>query len=66
MLWLARSQPLLITPRDQVLNLKHQLDTRTISALNQEVVAIEGDIEILVHDMQRSIDEAKTFRDSMG
>ena len=58
--------PVLTTLRDQVLYLKHHLNARAISALKQEVGAIEGDIEILVRDMQRSIDEAKAFLDSMG
>lgn len=61
----ASMDPVLTTLRDQVLYLKHHLNARAISALKQEVGAIEGDIEILVRDMQRSIDEAKAFLDSM-
>lgn len=61
----ASMDPVLTTLRDQVLYLKHHLNARAISALKQEVGAIEGDIEVLVRDMQRSIDEAKAFLDSM-
>jgi hypothetical protein len=62
----ASMDPVLTTLRDQVLYLKHHLNARAISALKQEAGAIEGEIEILVRDMQRSIDEAKAFLDSMG
>ena len=62
----ASMNPVLTTLRDQVLHLKHHLNARAISALKKEVGAIEGDIEILVRDMQRSIEEAKAFLASMG
>ena len=61
----AGMDPVLTTLRDQVLYLKHHLNARAISALKTEAGAIEGDIEVLVRDMQRSIDEAKAFLDSM-
>lgn len=61
----ASMAPVLTTLRDQVLYLKHHLNARAITALKKEVGAIEGDIETLVRDMQRSIDEAKAFLASM-
>lgn len=61
----ASMSPVLNTLQDQVLYLKHHLNARAISTLKKEVGAIEGDIEVLVRDMQRSIDEAKAFLASM-
>jgi hypothetical protein len=61
----AGMEPVLTTLRDQVLYLKHNLNARAISTLKQEVGAIEGDIGTLVRDMQRSIDEAKAFLESI-
>jgi len=61
----AGMDPVLTTLRDQVLYLKHNLNARAISTLKQEVGAIEGDIGTLIRDMQRSIDEAKAFLESI-
>ena len=47
--------------RDQVLFLKHNLNARAISSLDRERVRIEGDVNILIAEMQAAIDEANSF-----
>lgn len=55
--------PVLETLRDQVLYLKHNLNARAISALKGELSTINGDVNQLILEMQRSIDEANLFID---
>ena len=57
--------PVLDAFRDQVLVLKHNLNARAIGALRQELGSIERDTELLISEMQRSIDEANAFIASM-
>ncbi|KEQ18149.1 DUF2959 domain-containing protein [Endozoicomonas numazuensis] len=56
-----RMQPVLDAFQDQVLYLKHNLNARAISALKGEFGSIKSDIDRLLHDMQRSIDESRKF-----
>lgn len=56
-----RMQPVLNAFRDQVLYLKHNLNARAIAALKGEFGAIKLDIDRLLRDMQRSIDESRKF-----
>jgi len=53
--------PVLTTLRDQVLYLKHNLNAQAISALKGELSTINSDVNTLILDMQKSIDEANLF-----
>lgn len=55
--------PVLTTLRDQVLYLKHNLNARAISALKGELTTINSDVNRLILEMQKSIDEANLFID---
>ena len=56
-------KPVLSAMRDQVLYLKHNLNARAIDALKGELNSISGDVNRLILDMQKSIDEANLFID---
>ncbi|MGI9275831.1 MAG: DUF2959 domain-containing protein, partial [Endozoicomonas sp.] len=58
-------QPVLDAFQDQVLYLKHNLNSQAIAALKGEFGSIKSDIEQLIRDMQRSIDESRRFVDSL-
>ena len=60
-----KMDPVLVKFRDQVLFLKHNLNARAISSLEQTVVSIEGDVSQLIQDMEASIAEAEDFISSM-
>jgi hypothetical protein len=54
-------QPVLSAFKDQVLYLKHNLNSRAISALQHEFIEIGIDISQLIHAMERTIAEANLF-----
>ncbi|MBA1277407.1 DUF2959 domain-containing protein [Stutzerimonas stutzeri] len=56
-----RIDPVLDVLRDQVLFLKHNLNARAIGALQGEYRTLEGNVDQLLADMQRAIDEADVF-----
>lgn len=56
-----RIQPVLSVLHDQVLFLKHNLNARAIGSLQGEYRTLQGNVDQLIRDMQRSIDEADTF-----
>ena len=56
-----RIEPVLSVLRDQVLFLKHNLNARAISALQGEYRSLQGNVDQLLRDMQRAIDEADAF-----
>lgn len=56
-----RIDPVLDVLRDQVLFLKHNLNARAIGALHGEYRALAGNVDQLVAEMQRAIDEADMF-----
>ncbi|EWC42036.1 DUF2959 domain-containing protein [Stutzerimonas stutzeri] len=56
-----RIEPVLSVLRDQVLFLKHNLNARAISALHGEYRTLQGNVDQLMAEMQRAIDEADTF-----
>lgn len=58
--------PVLAVFQDQVLYLKHNLNARAISALQQEYISIKTNVANLVAEMERSIDEANTFINNMS
>jgi Protein of unknown function (DUF2959) len=57
----ARIQPVLLAFKDQVLYLKHNLNSRAISALQHEFIEIGIDISQLIHAMELTILEASQF-----
>lgn len=60
-----RLDPVLQAMEDQVLFLKHNLNTRAIDSLRQEVVRIDNDVEQLVAALKQSIAEADRFIQTM-
>lgn len=60
-----RLDPVLQAMEDQVLFLKHNLNTRAIDSLRQEVVRIDNDVEQLITALKQSIDEANSFIQTM-
>ncbi|MBD7978779.1 MULTISPECIES: DUF2959 domain-containing protein [Pseudomonas] len=56
-----RIEPVLSVLRDQVLFLKHNLNARAINALKGEYQSLQGNVDQLLRDMQRAIDEADNF-----
>lgn len=56
-----RIDPVLNVLRDQVLFLKHNLNARAIGALQGEYRTLQGNVDQLMNDMQRAIDEADSF-----
>ena len=57
----ARMTPVLGAFKDQVLFLKHNLNARAISSLQQNADRIQSDVGSLVRDMEASIAEANAF-----
>jgi gas vesicle protein len=57
--------PVLTLFKDQVLFLRHNLNARAIGALKGELTTIERATEELISEMQKSIDEASRFIESM-
>lgn len=56
-----RMNPVLNNLRDYVLFLKHNLNAQAIGSLKSEVASIETDVDRLILDIQKSIDEADAF-----
>lgn len=56
-----RIDPVLQAMEDQVLFLKHNLNTRAIDSLRQEVISIDNDVDQLVIALKQSIAEANNF-----
>lgn len=54
-------EPVLSVLRDQVLFLKHNLNARAIGALQGEYRTLQRNVDQLVTEMQRAIDEADGF-----
>jgi len=61
----SRMPPVLSAFKDQVLFLKHNLNARAISSLQQNVEQIQNDVTKLVREMEASIKEANTFIEQM-
>ena len=60
-----KTEPVLDAFRDQVLFVKHNLNTQAISSLSQENAIIEQDVTNLIQEMEASIAEAEAFINSM-
>jgi Mg2+ and Co2+ transporter CorA len=56
-----RMTPVLANLKDYVLYLKHNLNAQAIGSLKGEASSIETDVDRLVRDIQRSIQEADAF-----
>ena len=56
-----RIAPVLAVLRDQALFLKHNLNARAIGALQSEYRTLQSNVDQLMADMQRAIDEADSF-----
>ena len=61
----TKMEPVINAFRDQVLFLKHNLNSRAIASLRSELVTIEGDISQLISDMEASIAESNRFLTEM-
>lgn len=57
----SKLEPVLRPFRDQVLFLKHNLNARAVASLQAEVVAVQGNVEILIREMEHSMREADQF-----
>ena len=60
-----RIDPVLSVFRDQVLYLKHNLNAKALRSLRSELSKMELNVDRLVADMERSIDEAERFLKTM-
>lgn len=61
----ASMQPVLQTLRDQVLFLKHNLNAQAIASLQSELDVVQRDVDSLIREMERAIDEANSFINQM-
>ena len=57
----AKLEPALTPLRDQVLFMKHNLNARAITGLNQELISVQTNVDKLVRDMETAIAQADTF-----
>jgi len=60
-----RVEPVLKVLQDNTLYLKHNLNARAVSSISGEVLVIEGKVAALIQQMEASINESKSFIDSM-
>lgn len=58
-------EPVLLTFRDQVLFLKHNLNAQAILSLDVQAKILKSDIRILIHKMESAIEEAESFIKTM-
>ena len=56
-----RVDPVMAILEDNVLFLKHSLNARALDALRDQAGKLEGEVDVLIRDMQRAIDEADAF-----
>ncbi|NOQ35264.1 MAG: DUF2959 family protein [Methylococcaceae bacterium] len=61
----SKIKPVLAVFKDQVLYLKHNLNARAISALKGELSSVESDVSALIVAMEKSINEANAFINTM-
>jgi Skp family chaperone for outer membrane proteins len=61
----SKIHPILAVFKDQVLYLKHNLNAQAISALKGELTTIESNVSVLIEAMERSINEADQFIQTM-
>ena len=56
-----KMDPVLSAFRDQTLFLKHNLNAQAIAALNKTTLGMRSEVDSLIRQMSRSIDEANSF-----
>ncbi|HBV22083.1 MAG TPA: DUF2959 domain-containing protein [Nitrosomonas sp.] len=61
----AKIEPILSVFRDQVMFLKHNLNAQAIASLKSELGNIESDVSALISSMEKSINEANAFINTM-
>ena len=61
----AKMDPVLAAFKDQVLFLKHNLNASAIASLQGTTAEIETDVQALIQEMERSINEANQFINQM-
>ena len=61
----SKMKPVLAAFHDQVLFLKHNLNAQAIASLEGTKIRLQGDVDRLIADMQRSIDESNKFISAM-
>lgn len=61
-----RLDPVLSIMKDQVLFLKHNLNSQALGSLSSEVRRIDANVSQLLNSMQASIKESKSFVQAMG
>ena len=59
------TEPVLDRFRDQVLYLKHNLNARAIASMEGELATVDRDVTRLIGEMQKSIEEANQFINSL-
>jgi predicted nucleic acid-binding Zn-ribbon protein len=57
----SKMAPVLVSLRDHVLYLKHNLNAQAIASLQGDLGSIESDVGALIGDMQKAIAEADAF-----
>ena len=62
----SKMAPVLQVFRDHVTHLKHQLNAKAISSLQEDLGDIESNVEGLIKEMEASIDQANEFISSMN
>ncbi len=62
----SKMPPVLAKFKDQVLFLKHNLNAQAIASLKGELGSIESNINILIKEMETSINQADSFISSMN
>lgn len=62
----ATIPPVLEAMQDQVLFLKHNLNAQAVASIQGTAEGIQDDIQSLINEMQKSIDEANAFIEQMG
>ena len=61
----SKMDPVLNAFRDQTLFLKHNLNAQAIAALNKTSLALQDEVNILIQQMEASIQEANAFIEKM-
>lgn len=62
----SRMEPVLVTFRDHVMFLKHNLNAQAIASLEGEASTLETEVGRLIAEMEDAIAEANSFIDSMA
>ncbi len=62
----GKIEPVLVSFRDQVLFLKHNLNAQAVASLENELASVRTDVTALVKAMETSIAEANDFIETMN